>query len=180
MVLGLTSHLSAGHEVTIDNFSTSVSLAYKLLERKNPMTLLGTIKPSRLYIPDRIKVHAKEKKDEFSSVFSFTKEATLVSYIPKKKSVVLLSSSHPYNDVEDDETMEPMIILQYNLNKIGVDKLDEITKRTSCMRKTRRWAMNIFCNILDMILSNAFVAHKMAIDPRMSRLQFLWKLSVSV
>lgn len=176
VVLDLTSHLKSGHNITTDNFFTSIRLAMKLLERKNPMTLLGTLRCNRKYIPESIRSHSKE--DEYSSRFAFTDDLMIVSYIPKRnKSVVLLSSSHPNRSLIDDEKRKPEVILEYNATKFGVDKLDEMTKSTSCIRATRRWTVNIFYNILDMICYNSFISYQIAIDKNMNRRDYLFSLS---
>ena len=176
VVLKLTKELKSGHNITTDNFFTSVPLAIKLLQRPRPLTLLGTIKSNRKWIPDWIKNH--DKKDEYSSKFAFSTDVMLVSYIPKKnKSVVVLSSSDPNDKVAEDEKKKPSIILEYNLSKCGVDKLDEITKSLSVIRGTRRWTVNIFYNMLDMACYNSYICYKMASNKRISRRAFLLQLS---
>ena len=101
VVLSLTEHLQqSGFEITTDNSFTSIPLALKLIKRKNKMTLLGTIRKDKKYIPDIIKEFSKKNKDEYSSLFAIAKDLTIVSYIPKKnKSVLILSSSHANNAV---------------------------------------------------------------------------------
>lgn len=102
VVMKLTSHLNSGHNITTDNFFTSVPLALNLLQRKNPMTLLGTMKSNRKFMPDWIKKH--DKKEEYSSKFAYSKDLMLVSYYSKKKkSVILLYLSDPNDKVGDDD-----------------------------------------------------------------------------
>lgn len=60
VVLDLTSHLDPGYNITADNFFCSVPLALKLLERKNPMTLLGTLRSNRKYIPSEFNSSVKK------------------------------------------------------------------------------------------------------------------------
>ncbi|KAL7870844.1 hypothetical protein SRHO_G00083410 [Serrasalmus rhombeus] len=52
---------------------------------------------------------------------------------------------------------KPIIILDYNKNKGGVDNLDKMTATYTCQRMTRRWPMVVFYNILDVSAYNAFV-----------------------
>ena len=65
-------------------------------------------------------------------MFGFTKNATLVSYVPKKgKVVTLLSSMHVGKNADriDESTKDkrkPNIITFYNKTKGGVDKVDEL------------------------------------------------------
>lgn len=185
VVMNLTSHLGAGYNITTDNFFTSIPLALKLqMRKKNEMTLLGTIKASRKHVPDVIKNHSK--KEEYDSIFLFNYDhqskktdktskpigynMMILSYIPKKnKSVCLLSSSHPTDEIIEGDQKKPQLIDDYNKTKYGVDKLAEMTKSLSCMRATRRWTMNIFSNMLDMICLNAFICYREKIDPKMKR-----------
>jgi hypothetical protein len=80
-----------GRNVTTDNFFTPVDLANQLKNKK--LTLVGTMKQNKREIPQEVK--PARQRDEKPSIFGFTKDLTLVSYVPKKnKSVVLLSSLH--------------------------------------------------------------------------------------
>lgn len=180
VVMDLTSHLEGGYQITTDNFFTSIRLALKLLMRsKNPMTLLGTIKASRLHIPPAIKNFPKN--EEYSSKFFFNNDMMLVNYIPKaKKSVVLLSSSHPTNEIMDGEKKKPKIIDDYNHTKYGVDKLDEMTQSISCIRSTRRWTVNVFSNMLDMVCFNSFICYRETVDRNIKRKDFMMQLCLDL
>lgn len=79
VVLDLTVGLK-GHNLTADNFFTSHQLGQKLLE--NQITLVGTIRKNKPELPPEI-VNIKGRPI-FSSYFVFTKDTTLVNYIPKK------------------------------------------------------------------------------------------------
>ena len=184
VVMDLTSHLAAGYNITTDNFFTSVPLAFKLLNRsRNPMTLLGTVRANRKYIPDFIKKHVGQ---EFDSCFAFSDDIMLVSYFPKegKKAVVLLSSSAPTDKImppkvskkdkrEEKDKKKPEIIDSYNHTKCGVDVLDQMTGHMSVTRATRRWTVNLFCNMLEMIAINAYVSYTMSVDPKIERREFM-------
>ena len=85
-------------------------------------------------------------------------DITLVSWIPKKKkSVILLSSTHHDDKVSHDEPHKPEMILQYNKTKGGVDSLDKCVGTYTCKRKTNRWPLAVFCNIVDIAAFNAYV-----------------------
>jgi hypothetical protein len=76
--------------------------------------------------------------DENSSIFGFTKDLTLVSYVPKKnKSVVLLSSLHHDSAICSDSG-KPEIIAFYNKTKGAVDMLDKMYARYTVQRATHR------------------------------------------
>lgn len=53
--------------------------------------------------------------------------------------------------------MKPQMILDYNATKGRVDNLDKVTATYSCQRKTARWPLVIFYNIVDVSAYNAYV-----------------------
>jgi hypothetical protein len=72
---------------------------------------------------------AVKNRPEKSSLFGFRKEATIVSYIPKKcKNFVLISSLH-FDDTIDLETgdhLKPGVVTFYNRTKSGIDIMDQM------------------------------------------------------
>lgn len=52
---------------------------------------------------------------------------------------------------------KPKVVLLYNQFKAGVDLVDQKTGSYSCQRKTRRWTMALFMNLLDVVTHNAFI-----------------------
>lgn len=52
---------------------------------------------------------------------------------------------------------KPSIILDYNKTKGGVDTVDKKIASYTCRRKTNRWPVVVFTNILDISVINAFV-----------------------
>ncbi|XP_025754432.1 piggyBac transposable element-derived protein 4-like [Oreochromis niloticus] len=101
----------------------------------------------------------------FSSAFTFTLTHTVVSYVPRRgKNVLLLSTKHRTPDVSEEEKRKPVIIQDYNRCKGGVDNLDKVVGTYSCRRKTNRWPVALFHNLLDVSLYNSYVLWT-AIDP---------------
>ncbi|KFM65393.1 PiggyBac transposable element-derived protein 4, partial [Stegodyphus mimosarum] len=127
----------SGRNVTMDNWYTSYPLAKELLSKK--LTIIGTLKRNKAEIPTEF-VQTKTRS-VYSSIFGFQKNATLVSYVPKKsKCVVLLSTMHRDDAIdESDDMKKPDIIHFYNATKGGVDKVDEMSSLYSTARKTNRW-----------------------------------------
>ena len=81
-----------------------------------------------------------------------------VSYIPKKKRVVRLLSSQFIDDsIDDGEKKKPLLILEYNRTKGGVDTVDKMIREYSCSRKTHRWPMRLFTNMLDLAALNSYI-----------------------
>ncbi|XP_060720777.1 piggyBac transposable element-derived protein 4-like [Tachysurus vachellii] len=154
VVLDMTTGLR-GHNITCDNFFTSYDLGQDLLKRK--LTMVGTIKKNKPELPTEI-LQVKHRAP-LSSKFAFTDTTTVVSYCPKKKkrNVVLMSTFHKNAAVSSVSDKKPILILDYNKNKGGVDNLDKLTATYTCQRMTRRWPMVVFYNMLDVSAYNAFV-----------------------
>ncbi|CAF1271559.1 unnamed protein product, partial [Didymodactylos carnosus] len=112
----------SNRNVTIDNFFTSIPLAKELHSKE--LTLVGTLGKNKPEIP--IELQSNKNRDVGSSIFGFSDNLTLVSYVPKKnKAVLLLSSMHHDNKV-DTGTGKPNIVLDYNKTKGAVDTIDEM------------------------------------------------------
>ena len=91
-----------GINVTTDNWLTSTKLAEDLLLKQ--ITLLGTLRKNKPDIPKQFTT-GKNREVE-SSLFTFRNRQALVSYVSKKKAVVLLSTMH--SDKEVDEATEKL------------------------------------------------------------------------
>ncbi|KAI3361653.1 hypothetical protein L3Q82_002020 [Scortum barcoo] len=144
------------------------SLAEELLKRK--ITMVGTVRKNKPELPPALL--ASKEREVFSSKFALTPTTTLVSYLPKKnKNVVLLSTLHTDSDISDRGDRKPVIILDYNRNKGGVDNLDKVIGTYSCRRMTARWPLVIFHNIIDVSSYNAFVLWREINPTWMSRKQ---------
>ncbi|XP_059394628.1 piggyBac transposable element-derived protein 4-like [Carassius carassius] len=153
VVLDMTDGLE-GHTITCDNFFTSYALGQELLQRK--MTMIGTIRSNKPELPPALM--SMKNRTRLSSMFAFTDTHTLVSYCPRKnKNVLLMSTLHRDDKVSDKDHKKPEIILDYNHTKGGVDNLDKLVATYTCQRKTARWPMVIFFNMLDVSAYNAFV-----------------------
>jgi hypothetical protein len=156
VVLQLTSpYHGSGRGCTADNFFTSSTLSDALLTRK--MTYCGTVRKTRRFIPPAIQ--DIRQRQILSSAFVFLGDTTLVSYVPKRgKNVILLSTQHHDAEVhEEREDKKPEIILHYNKTKGAVDNIDKMVRTYSCQRKSRRWPMVFFQNLLNIAAYNAAV-----------------------
>lgn len=90
-----------------------------------------------------------------TSEFGFTKDMTLVFYVPKKgKSVVLVFSMHHDANI-DVETKNQEIILFYNSTKGGVDALDQKCALYSVKRRSKRGPTVLFYAILNISSVNS-------------------------
>lgn len=84
VVLDLCSTELKSRNVTIDNFFTTYELGKMLLKRN--LTMVGTIRKNKTTIPPVLL--EVQGKPVFSSTIAFTGDTTMVSYIPKKTSVL--------------------------------------------------------------------------------------------
>ena len=137
---------NSGRNICMDNFFTTLPVTKFLLGWN--LTVVGTLKKNKPYIP---KAMAPSKTRElYSTVFGFHEKITICSYVPNKnKAVILLSSMHLDTATRGDEKKKPEIILHYNKNKSGVDTMDQMLTRYSTKRRTNRWPLTIFFNMLD-------------------------------
>lgn len=73
--------------------------------------------------------------------------------------MILLSSSHCSASIDEltGDQRKPVMITDYNRSKGGVDTLDENVETFSCRRKTCRWPLLLFYNLLDVAAYNAYV-----------------------
>lgn len=149
--------LFIGRNITMDNFFTSIPLAEKLLEKN--LTLVGTLRQNKPDIPPVMKPN--KLREKYSSKFGFCGNMTMVSYVPKKgKAVVLLSTMHDDTAVDDQSVKrKPEVIQYYNHTKSGVDTMDQMVRTYTCKRRTRRWPMVLWHNVLDVATLNAFTSY---------------------
>lgn len=138
----------------MDNFFTSVPLAEKLLEKN--LTIVGTLRHNKPDIPPIMK--PSKSRPIHSSEFGFNGNITMVSYVQKKgKAVILLSTMHDDKAVDDSsQKKKPEVIQYYNKTKGGVDTMDQMVSNYTCKRRTRRWPMVLWYNMLDVATLNAY------------------------
>ena len=123
-----------GRNVTTDNFFTSVDLSNRLKDRS--LTPVGTMKQNKKEIPTEFK--PAKQRPEYSSLFGFTKELALMSYVPRKNKSVVLLSSLCHDPAIFDDTGKPEIIEYYNNTKGAVDQM---CTRYNVQPANRRWTM---------------------------------------
>lgn len=155
----LTRIIKGSHRnITVDNWFTSVPLAQNLLKEFG-LTLIGTIKKNKRELPEEL-VNIKYKdRTVGSSMFLFSEDVTVVSYKgAENKLVTLISTVH--GDTETNPTNgKPTIIMDYNATKGGVDSMDQMCHAMSCNRKTQRWPLCFFYNMLNIAFINAYVIY---------------------
>lgn len=164
-----------GRTVTTDNFFTSLPLASKLLAKNT--TLVGTIRSNKRELP---KIY-KEKKDgmaRFSTVSYSSNGCTLTVYKSKpNKKVLLLSTKHKGVKIQDNFKKLPETVSFYNKTKFGVDVTDQMARKYSVKSGSRRWPLQVFFNILDLVGINSWILYKNLTGKNISRKDFLFRLA---
>ena len=106
---------------------------------------------------------ANKLRPEYSSLFGFhERNDALCSYVPKKnKAVILLSTMHSDTAVNVDEQKKPHMIMYYIKYETGVDTMDQMVSRYTCHRRTQRWPLAMFFNLLDVgALASYLIYHE--------------------
>ena len=155
VVLKLSEPFQKSGNITSDNFFTNLELGRKLLMQN--LTIMRTIRKNRKELPTEF-VSTKDRK-EFTTLYGFQKKVMIASYCPKKgKVVTILSTMHLVKATElPGQEKKPEVITYYNATKGGVDTMDQMVRWFTTKRKTRRWPMVIFYNMLDISALNAFI-----------------------
>lgn len=168
----------SGKNITPDNWFTSLKLVQDLERRK--VSYVGTIRKNKREVPFSFVV--AKNRNKYDSIFGYTKQETLVSYVPKKgKTVVLLSSYHTSStSISDEEHRKPEIIEFYNKTKAGVDIVDKLCGTYNTARSTRRWPMVIFYHIMNIAGINSRVIHLGNGKEYVARRNYLKKLALDL
>ena len=118
------AYKKSGCNITCDNFFTSLQLGRELL--LNKLTLVGTVQKHRTELPAAFTTTTSRQL--VTAIYGFQRDATIVSYCPKKNKVVtLLSTMHSDNSSESTTKNKLEIIEYYNSTKGGVDTMDQMT-----------------------------------------------------
>ncbi|XP_043285372.1 uncharacterized protein [Venturia canescens] len=172
--------LNTGRNLTMDNYFTSMPLALDLLQN-HKTTIVGTLRKYKKEIPPLF-LSTKERP-ESSSLFGFTNECILVSYVPKKsKNVLLLSTLHNSANIDEESgsKKKPTTITFYNKTKAGVDVADELQGTYSVARVTKRWPIVIFYAMMNIAGINSQIICTENTSIKISRRQYLKDLSLSL
>jgi len=165
----VTPIFNSNRNITGDNWFSSIELITEL--KRHGLTYVGTLRKNKRDIPSQI---VPNKKTEVNTTkFAFTKDITLLSFVPKKNRYGLLLSSMHHTNTINPENSKPEIIEFYNQTKVGVDALDQKCAVYSTHRRTRRWPLAIFYAMLDIASVNARVLYSCKnINSPIPRLKF--------
>lgn len=175
----LKSIKGSNRNITFDNWFASIPLAKKMLEMK--LTVIATIKKNKRELPREFVDEKYQGRKSGSCLFLFDDDMTLLSYKPKpNKLVTMISTAHKDGTINKDSN-KPEIVMNYNSTKGGVDTFDQMTQNMCCNRKTKRWPLCFFYNMLNISTLNSFVIYthnnyKIKLRP-LNRLRYMLKLS---
>lgn len=94
------------------------------------------------------KCNLQRKGLSIQQILSITLMLQYVYMYQKNKSVILLTTMHMTGEVENTESAKPEIIKYYNENKGGVDVMDKMLGEYTVKRRTLRWPLAFFCNMI--------------------------------
>nr|CAI5836442.1 unnamed protein product [Callosobruchus analis] len=125
-VLDLVSPIeNTNRNITGDNWFTSNELVSELKSRG--LTYVGTMRKNERDVPPQFQPN--KSRTAQSSIFGFTGDRTLVSFVPKRnRSVILLSSMH-HTDLVNKESNKPEINEFYNSTKSAAKPEDKMTRK---------------------------------------------------
>lgn len=144
--------------IVMDRFFTSHDLLKCLLD--NGLTALGTVSSNRRDVPDVMKNIKNRALYSCDALFE-ENNIMMISYIPKRnKNVLLMSSCHSSNEIyhqRDDKL--PQVIHEYNQEKGGTDLMDSCIEDYSVKRKTNRYPLVLFFNMIDIAIHNSYIIY---------------------
>lgn len=171
-----SEYFGKGHCIYMDRFYTSPALLDFLWENK---TLgVGTVMKNRKGLPSVFKNKKLKKGDMI-----FRRKAHILACKWKsKRDVYALSSKHrattstAYTRAKGgalNETTKPDIIMDYNLNKVGVDRADQLYSYYPFERKTIKWWKKLFFHMFTMALVNGYLLFKEHTNKNITELTFI-------
>uniref|UniRef100_A0A182MIP2 PiggyBac transposable element-derived protein domain-containing protein n=1 Tax=Anopheles culicifacies TaxID=139723 RepID=A0A182MIP2_9DIPT len=165
---------------------TSPELIKKLYESRT--MVIGEVKKS---YPDIPKAFISNKgRPEHSTLAAYHDAVTLVSYVTKRKDLMLLMSSFtdadPTKNEESDEiekqTQRIQLVELYNRTKSTIHNIQQMCTMYDVVRSTRRWPMIVFFNLMNLCAINAWCIYQMnhPEESKISRRDFLVNMSLEL
>ena len=160
-----------GYQLFLDNWYTSPTLFHYLQSRKTES--VGTVRLTRKHMPKDLTVREKGDVDVRTS------RAGMMALAWKdRKQVNMLSTSHRGDEMVElppnrrgEVRRKPGCVVDYNQGMKGVDLSDQVAQSYPCARKTNKWYIKLWYNLLDMAIVNAHAIHKF-LGGRMTQLDF--------
>ncbi|XP_043270636.1 uncharacterized protein [Venturia canescens] len=175
-LLDCTSIPGTWRHITMDRWFTSVPL-FEMLREKYQLRAVGTIQKNRTEIP----IQMKTSGNVGTSKFVYTPTLTLVAYTPKANKIVLVLSSIHHDASINRTTGKPEMIMYYNAHKGGIDTFDQHCHTFNVARRTRRWPLKFFFNMINQATINAQILYNLKVsNEKLSRSKFLKNLAYAL
>ncbi|XP_052889460.1 uncharacterized protein LOC128297800 [Anopheles moucheti] len=165
---------------------TSPELIKKLYNSRT--MVIGEVKKS---YPDIPKAFVSSKgRPEHTTLAAYNDALTLVSYVTKRKDLLILMSS--FTDIETEESEESEVIQKqnqlfqlvelYNRTKSTVQSIQQMCTMYDVVRSTRRWPMVVFFNLMNLSAINAWCIYQLnnPDENKISRRDFLVNMSLEL
>lgn len=154
--------LGKGHVIYMDRFYTSPALFDDLW--KEHTVAVGTVMKNRKGLPKDL-INMKLRRGEFS--FRRSEHLFFLKW-RDTRDVYMLSTAH---DVAASlvktksrfgtiDKVKPDIVLDYNVNKTGVDHGDQLLSYYPFHRKTIKWWKKVFFHLITVGVVNSFILYK--------------------
>lgn len=166
--------------VTFDNRFTTIPLVKHLLH-EHGLTATGALRKNKMEIPNMF-LTTQGRKGFNSSRFGFTKELTLVSYMPKKSKVMLLLSSLHHDrklDVKNN-IPRPEIATFYDSTKTGVAAVEKLSKMYDVRNYCKGWPLLILFNLMNIATINSYIIYRENNNSKLKRCEFIRKLGLAL
>ncbi|UYV82044.1 PGBD5 [Cordylochernes scorpioides] len=176
LVERLASHLfNRGHIIYCDRWFSLPHLFNYLWEKKT--MAVGTVKTIRKGLPKN-SFSKKLKKGEEMHLF---KGSLMAMKWRHTRDVWMISTVHDHQMVEvmgrpglsQAPIFKPQVVLDYNKNKIGVDRSDQMLSYYSFDQRTMKWWKKLFFHIYGLaIVNSCIIYNKLNPDAKMSLRDF--------
>ena len=158
LVNEVTRHNSIqGCNILKDRYFTFFTLAEWALDRN--FTIAGTMRHDRKGIPKELKIMKNRDERPVLYVHHWEKIIMLVSHTDKKKSgnrnIIDLTTLHDTVKVSNNKRSKPQVLIKYNHTKGGIDIVDLLSTDHTIRIKWKRWLLDAFSFILDMVKTNS-------------------------
>ncbi|XP_066258797.1 piggyBac transposable element-derived protein 4-like [Euwallacea similis] len=141
--------LNEGRTLFVDNFYTSMPLAYQLLAQKTH--LIGTLRANRKYISPAVK-DAKLAKNQI--IAKETPDGVTILKWRDQRDVRMLTTCHSGSETvvtrnkHGKEKIKPKCIVDYDHGKFLVDVSDQLASYNTALRRCSKWYRKLLIEVL--------------------------------
>lgn len=154
----LEPYLNQGYTVYLDRYFTSVKLFDNLWQQDT--LAVGTIMSNRRDLPQQAFAKKLKKGEQV-----FRRRDHLLSIKWKDvRDVFMVSTKHTAEMKEvqqrgNHQKIKPTAVVDYNKNKVGVDRSDQSLSYYSFRRYSVKWWKKLFMHLFDLSMVNAWIVY---------------------